>query len=67
MVDVPLQITGDKALPFTVGRAVTLTEMVLPLLHPEAVPFTVYVVPATGFALTLLPDVGVMPVTGSQL
>ena len=66
IVEEPLQrVTG--ALPFTVGRAVTATEMVLLLLHPLVVPCIVYVVLIKGFAVTLLPDVGLKPVTGNQL
>ena len=41
VVEEPLQITEDRALPFTVGRAVTATEIVLLLLQSDVVPVTV--------------------------
>ena len=41
VVEEPLQITPDKALPLTVGRGVTVRAIVAALLHPEAVPVMV--------------------------
>ena len=67
VVEEPLQITPDAALPVTVGRAVTLIAMVLLLLQPEVVPVTVYVIEELRVDVTLLPDVGLKLVTGSQL
>ena len=66
VVEEPLQMVPARAFPVTVGRAVTPKEMVVVLLQPDVVPVTVYVLGTRGLAVTLLPDVGFKPVTGSQ-
>ena len=65
MVEEPLQMVV-LLLPVTTGKAVTPIAMVVVALQPVVVPVTVYVVGTTGLALTLLPEVGFIPVTGSQ-
>ena len=66
MVEEPLQMVPARAFPVTVGRAVTSMAMVVVALQPVVVPVTVYVLGTRGLAVTLLPDVGFKPVTGSQ-
>ena len=66
VVELPLQIVSAP-LPFTVGKGVTFTVIVAAPLHPLLIPCTVYVVLTKGFAVTLLPEVGLRPVTGNQL
>ena len=66
-VEPPTQIAGGIG-TVTVGLEFTVTETVAVLLQPVAgaVPVTVYVVVAVGFATTVAPVDGVKPVVGDQ-
>jgi len=51
-----------------VGTGFTVTVTVVEPMQPEAVvPFTVYVVVAAGFAVTLVPVVALNPVAGDHV
>ena len=65
VVDEPEQIVEEFT--FTVGVGLTVRVEVLTALQEPVVPVTVYIVVATGFAVTVDPVVELNPVAGLQL